>query len=425
MFESMNVLNEAGRAHESLARLAAAIGPDMSGAVADEVLAELLEIGRQADLAICRAIERADRSGQFAADGAASTHQYVCRKVNERAGWASKRIAAGRALADRLPMTAKSWEAGRLGLDHAHVIDVATRRIEDPKVVAELDRILAEAAANGLDPTDLEKIADQFRAQTVPEQAEEKARRQHRDQSIHASTSLGGMVHISGWLDPEAGAAFQRALGFFTPPPPPKDQLLADPANFEPVAYRRALGLHQLVRHAMAHAEGCNGEGGAHGPMIIGVDLETLQAGVGTGQIAGGPSLSAGALRRLACDAAIIPAVLGSNGELLDLGRKTRNPCAALRAAVIARDGGCIFPGCRRPPAWCECHHRRHWLLGGLTNLENLDLLCVRHHHLCHEGGWRLTVDTNAERTPWFHPPSGQPPLKGERRPLIPPRYRK
>src|SRR3954451_18702918 len=125
-------------------------------------------------------------------------HQYVCRKVNERAGWASKRIAAGRALADRLPMTAKSWEAGRLGLDHAYVIDVATRRIEDPEIVAELDRILSEAAANGLDPTDLEKIADHVRAQTVPEQAEEKARRQHRDQSIHASTSLGGMVHISG-----------------------------------------------------------------------------------------------------------------------------------------------------------------------------------------------------------------------------------
>ena len=142
MFESVDVLSEAARAHESLGRLAASIGPDMTGPVADELLAELLEIGRQADLAICRAIERADRSGQFAADGAASTHQYVCRKVNERAGWASKRIAAGRALADRLPMTAKSWEAGRLGLDHAHVIDVATRRIEDPKIVAELDRIL-------------------------------------------------------------------------------------------------------------------------------------------------------------------------------------------------------------------------------------------------------------------------------------------
>ncbi len=420
MFESMDVLSGAARAHESLALLAAAIGPDMSGPAADEVLAELLEIGRQADLAICRAIERADRSGQFAADGAASTHQYVCRKVNERGMWASKRIAAGRAIADRLPMTAKTWEAGRLGLDHAHVIDVATRRIEDPIVVAELDRILAEAAANGLDPTDLEKIADQFRAQTVPDQAEEKARRQHRDQSIHASTSLGGMVHISGWLDPEAGAAFQRALGFFTPPPPSKDELLADPSSFQPVAYRRALGLSQLVRHAMTHAEGCNGEGGAHDTMIIGVDLETLRTGIGTGQVAGGPLLGAGTLRRLACDAAIIPAVLGADGEILDLGRKTRNPSAALRAAVIARDGGCIFPGCQRPPSWCQCHHCWHWLNGGPTNLENLHLLCSKHHHLCHEGGWRLTVEKDAERTPWFHPPGGQPPLKGERRPLIP-----
>jgi hypothetical protein len=425
VLESSDVLGEAVAAHESVARLAAAIGPDMTGPVADELLAELFELGRQTDLALCRAIERAERSGQFAADGAASVHQYVCRKVNERREWASKRIAAGRALADRLPMTAKTWEAGRLGLEHACVIDLATRRIDDPLVVAELDRVLAEAAAGGLDPTDLEKIADRFRAQTLPDQAEAKARRQHRDQSIHASTSLGGMVHVSGWLDPEAGAAFQRALGFFTPPPPSKDQMLADPSRFEPAGYRRALGLHQLVRHAMVHAERCNGEGGAHGLMIIGVGLDTLSTGVGTGQVAGGPLLGAASLRRLACDAAIIPAVLGAHGEILDLGRKTRNPSPALRAAVIARDGGCIFPGCRRPPAWCEAHHRRHWLLGGSTNLENLDLLCVRHHHLCHEGGWRLSVEKNPERTPWFHPPRGRPPLRGERRPLILQRSRK
>lgn len=416
----MGVLGEAVAAHEALARLAAGIGPDTAGPAADELLSELLELGRQVDLAVCRAIERAERSGQFAADGAASAHQYVCRKINERGEWASKRITVGRALADRLPMTAKTWEAGRLGVDHAHVIDLATRRVEDPALVAELDRILAEAAANGLDPTDLGKLADQVRAQTVPDQAEEKARRQHRDQHLHASTSLGGMVHVSGWLDPEAGAAFQHALGFFTPPPPSKEQLLADPASFQPAAYRRALGLHQLVRHAIAHAEGCHGEGGTHHTMIIGVDLETLRSAAGTGQLPARPMLGAGTLRRLACDAAIIPAVLGSHSEILDLGRKTRTPSAALRAAVIARDGGCIFPGCHRPPAWCQCHHRQHWLSGGPTNLENLDLLCARHHHLCHEGGWRLTIEKNPERTPWFHPPTGQPPLKGERRPLIP-----
>ena len=117
MFESVDVLGEAVAAHQALGRLAASIDSTLPGPAADELLAELVEVGRQADLAVCRAIERAERSGQFAVDGAGSVHQYVCRKVNERREWASKRIAAGRALADRLPMTAKTWEAGRLGLE--------------------------------------------------------------------------------------------------------------------------------------------------------------------------------------------------------------------------------------------------------------------------------------------------------------------
>jgi Domain of unknown function (DUF222) len=423
MFDT-DLLAEVAQLHASAARVAAAIDSGTSGPVADELLSELLEVGRQVDLGICRSIERVDRSGQFAADGAASSTGYLRRKVNERGEWAAKRVAAGRALADRLPMAAKCWEAGRLGLEHVSVIDQATRQLEDPLLVGEIDRILSEAAGNGLDPTDLARLADQLRAQSLPEAAEQKAKRQYRDQRLHASTSLGGMVHVSGWLDPEAGAAFQHALGLFTPKPPPADEVLAEPGYAQPIAFRRALGLHQLVRHALAHAEGCHGEGGTRDAMIIGVGLDTLKTGLGVGAVAGGPSLSAGTLRRLACDADIIPAVLGTNSEILDLGRRQRLANAALRAAVIARDGGCIFPGCQRPPSWCECHHRHHWLDGGKTSLQNLDLLCSHHHHLLHEGGWRLTLDHDAARTPWFHPPNGNTPLQGQRRPLIPRQYR-
>jgi hypothetical protein len=423
MFDT-DLLAEVAALHAAAARIAAAVDTGMTGAVADEVLAEALEAGRQVDLLVCRTVERADRTGQFGVDGAASTTAYVCRKVNERGEWAAKRVAAGRALADRLPMSAKTWEAGRLGLEHVVVIDRATRSLEDPELVAEIDRILAEAAANGLDPTDLARLAEHVRAQSVPDEAAAKARRQHHDQTLHASTTLDGMVHISGLLDPEAGALFKRALGLFTPNPAPAGENLADLTRPQSAAFRRALGLAQLARHALAHAEGCNGEGGNRDTMIIAVGLDVLQTGVGVGQIADGPTLSAGTLRRLACDANIIPAVLGAHSEILDLGRRSRIASPALRAAVIARDGGCIFPGCGRPPAWSECHHRQHWLDGGPTSLQNLDLLCVHHHHLLHEGGWQMSVDNNHDRTPWFHPPKGGPALKGERRPLIPPRYR-
>ena len=76
--------------------------------------------------------------------------------------------------------------------------------------------------------------------------------------------------------------------------------------------------------------------------------------------------------RRLACDAKVIPAVLGSTSQPLDLGRSTDLVSTALRRALAVRDGGCAFPGCERPVAWTQAHHCRHWADGGPTSLSNL-----------------------------------------------------
>jgi hypothetical protein len=74
----------------------------------------------------------------------------------------------------------------------------------------------------------------------------------------------------------------------------------------------------------------------------------------------------------------------------LEVGRATRVVAPAQRSALSVRDGGCRFPGCDRPLAWCDAHHLRHWVHGGATDLGNLVLLCRGHHHAVHEGGWRL-----------------------------------
>ena len=76
--------------------------------------------------------------------------------------------------------------------------------------------------------------------------------------------------------------------------------------------------------------------------------------------------------------------------EVLDLGRRTRVVTPAQRRALAVRDGGCVFPGCDRPPPWTDAHHLVHWLDNGPSNLDNLVLLCRRHHVLCHEGRWQL-----------------------------------
>jgi hypothetical protein len=98
-----------------------------------------------------------------------------------------------------------------------------------------------------------------------------------------------------------------------------------------------------------------------------------------------------GLAERLRAAAARLPLVLGgSPTQPLEVGRTSRVVQAAQRTALAVRDGGCVFPDCARPLAWCEAHHLRHWLHGGPTDLANLALLCRAHHRAVHEGGWRL-----------------------------------
>ena len=104
-----------------------------------------------------------------------------------------------------------------------------------------------------------------------------------------------------------------------------------------------------------------------------------------------GVTLAPATIRRIACDAGIIPILLSSTGDVLDIGRRTRTITTPLRNALIIRDRGCTFPGCHQPPQLCDAHHLRHWSDGGPTNLANLALLCSAHHHIVHEGRWQTT----------------------------------
>ncbi|MFT4011040.1 MAG: DUF222 domain-containing protein [Nocardioidaceae bacterium] len=119
-----------------------------------------------------------------------------------------------------------------------------------------------------------------------------------------------------------------------------------------------------------------------------------------------GEALSVGTVRRMACDAEIIPAVLGSEGQLLDLGRVQRLVTTALWQALVLRDRHCAFPGCTRLPIACDAHHVQHWADGGPTSLDNMVLLCRRHHTLVHRSPWALSID-ELTRRPVFHPPPG------------------
>jgi hypothetical protein len=131
--------------------------------------------------------------------------------------------------------------------------------------------------------------------------------------------------------------------------------------------------------------------------LTLTMDLEHLRQLTGSATTLTGESLSAAAVRRLACDTEVIPIVLGSNSEVLDVGRTQRLVTAAIWKALVTRDKHCRFPGCTRAPIACDAHHIRHWINGGPTSLANLVLLCRAHHTAVHNGPWLIGVRPGGE----------------------------
>ena len=177
-------------------------------------------------------------------------------------------------------------------------------------------------------------------------------------------------------------------------------------------AARRADALTELCRRALAHGD-LPDNGGEKPHLVLTMSWEQLRDSVAGGLLDTGDRLTPAAARRLACDALIIPAVLGGHSQPLDLGRARRLIDGPLRRALVLRDRGCAFPGCDRPPEWCNGHHVRSWADGGPTSLTNAVLLCGHHHRVIHRGEW--TVQIGPDGHPEFTPPHY---IDRERKPL-------
>ena len=120
--------------------------------------------------------------------------------------------------------------------------------------------------------------------------------------------------------------------------------------------------------------------------VVVHVDEAALHGG------AGRADAPLDTIKRLACDAGVVVVTEDERGTPLNVGRKKRVVSTPLRRAVVARDRHCMFPGCHRT-RYVEAHHVHHWVDGGETNVDNLVLLCWQHHHLLHEGGYRIRRD--------------------------------
>ncbi|WP_166869364.1 HNH endonuclease signature motif containing protein [Salinibacterium sp. ZJ70] len=191
-----------------------------------------------------------------------------------------------------------------------------------------------------------------------------------------------------------------------------------DDIDLRPLAQKRVDALVALCRDSLSRDHGTLA--GTSVTMLVTVSLDALRSGVGTATISGvDEPISAGTARRLSADAELIPAVLGTDSEILDLGRSARLYSAAQRRALALRDGGCIWPGCHIPPGWCEVAHVTAWMFGGGTDLDNGALMCAHHHRRFDHDGWTLRRDRGTPYLvppPWLDPrqtprPAGRIPL--------------
>lgn len=135
---------------------------------------------------------------------------------------------------------------------------------------------------------------------------------------------------------------------------------------------RQADGLMAIVHHHAQESLAPN-HGGDRPRVVVTLDYEQLEQGcIDARLLSAGESISASALRQLACDADLLPAVLNGASEPLDVGRTQRLVTGPIRAALQLRDRGCAFPGCNKPPSACQAHHITPWWMGGVTALGNL-----------------------------------------------------
>lgn len=165
---------------------------------------------------------------------------------------------------------------------------------------------------------------------------------------------------------------------------------------------RMGLALTEMLEHLPS-----DGFGPVGADLLVTVDLEALETGLGHARLDTGARISPGEARRLACNAGLVPVVLGSRSEPLDLGREARLHNTAQRRALALQYDTCAAEGCQRPFAWCDIHHPHAWADGGCTDLVNGLPLCGHHHRRAHDARYRTTLTSAGElRFRLIHPAS-------------------
>ncbi|MGH9251559.1 MAG: DUF222 domain-containing protein [Acidimicrobiales bacterium] len=397
-----------GQVSHTIQPLAAAID-DLNLPVDGPILAEAFALADRLNAKLVAAAGEHDIAETWRTDGATSMTAWLRHHARRSARDATACTKTARRLRE-LPVTAAGYRDGVLsgGQVQAIVANLNDRTIglfahHETDLVSTFGSLSVRETATAMQSwaRHAQALLDNDPDQPQPER------------SLHLSRILDGRRELSGSFDPEGGSVIDTTL-----------RLAATPdAEGEPArspAQRRADALVDVCRWFLDHQQ--ERRGGRHRPHLNVIatlgDLERR----GQGRLLDGTILDGTTVQRLFCDAGLHRVFVAGRSSILDYGTTTRTVPANLYNALVIRDQHCRFPGCDRPPEWCEAHHVRWVTHGGPTSLDNLTLQCSRHHHLVHTPGWdaKLLPDgTFIVTTPDGHTLESRPPGRPPPRPPL------
>jgi hypothetical protein len=319
------------------------------------------------ELAFAREAAEFAASNAWDEDGSVSAIDWIRFTCHMTAGAAANAVAVGEAL-PRLPESHQAVVDGEIGFAHLAVMARTAEAIGE-----RFDEKLLVEKAKENSPGKFFYICHHARHAADPKTYAAEQAEQVEQRRLKLSTWMDGSLLISGQLDPVGGAAFLTKLA--------------------PLARRSGAHDHrcQEQRNADALVELASG-GGSQAQIQVTSSLETLLglAGAPAAEMEHSLPVSSKTIERLACDSSIARVLLNSESLVIDVGRSKRVVSEPGRRALVVRDGHCRWPECDRPASRSAAHHVVHWIHGGATDLDNLILLCHRHHWKVHEGNWQL-----------------------------------
>ncbi|MRJ78030.1 DUF222 domain-containing protein [Aeromicrobium sp. SMF47] len=397
----------------------------LTGSEVKQVALALVRARTSMDAALSRLAGCAEGMGLAKEEGATSTTTWLATTTGISKGEAAKLVGLARVTGTHTEATRAAWAAGGLSTDQAGVIMKAIDAL--PEWCGDEERGDAEAhlirlaADYSLD--DLRRLANRVLEVIDPDGADEHLGEQLRQQEQKAwdATKLSmrrrgdGTTH-GAFTIPDADADTLRAAieGIIAPRRTAENAehhgLGADDWLALPRDQKMGHAFTELIEHLPTGA--LPQAGGLAATVAVTIDIDDLRTGQGTATNTSGTTTSAAKAQRLACNAHLVALYLENGTRVIDHGMTKRLYDRHQRLALAVRDKGCVFPGCDRPPAWCEAHHLSFWSEGGPTDLTNAALLCHFHHFLVHEGEWAARMGEDG--IPEIIPP---PRIDPEQRP--------